>query len=188
MNDGHERARLFVALELPAVVRTALHQWRSERLADIGGLRLTAPEALHLTLCFLGSHSVQEIDAIARACAVAVAECPRPVLGVGEPVWLPRRRPRVVAIGLEDGQGTLSEIQSSLAAALADGDWYEPEQRPFRPHVTVARVAGAARVRPSELPAPIPLSFVGSDVALMRSRTRATGAQYERLSSVALGA
>ncbi len=186
MNAGDERARLFVALELPAVVRTALHQWRSERLAGVPGLRLTAPEALHLTLCFLGSKLVGEIAGIAQACSSVAVECSRPVLGLGEPVWLPRRRPRLVAIGLEDGPGALASLQSSVAAALEAGGWYEPEQRPFRPHVTVARAAANARLSPVALPAPIPISFVGSEVAVMRSRTRPKGAEYERLASVSL--
>ena len=158
MNAGDERARLFVALELPAVVRTALHQWRSERLAGVAGLRLTAPEALHLTLCFLGSKLVREIAGIAQACACVAVERSRPVLGLGEPVWLPRRRPRLVAIGLEDGPGALASLQSSVAAALAAGGWYEPEQRPFRPHVTVARAAADARAEPGGAPRADPAS------------------------------
>ena len=187
MTRADERARLFVALELPAVVRTELVQWRSERVAGVSGLRLTAPEALHLTLCFLGPRPAGEIDAIAGTCSSVVSHRPRPVLELGEPVWLPRRRPRVLAIELGDGPGELAALQSACAAALAQRGWYEPERRPFRPHVTVARAAGNARPQPSKLPAPSPITFVGSTVALMRSRTRPGGAEYERLSAVSLG-
>ncbi len=180
-----ERARLFVALELPAAVRGALAQWGSQALADVPGLRLTASEALHVTLCFLGSQPVEQIEAIAQACAVLAAR-PGPVLSLGQPLWLPPRRPRVVAMALEDGQGGLGALQSELAATLETGGWYEPERRPFRPHVTLARPAGSSRLARVELPAPVPTSFVGSTIALMRSRTRAGGARYERLSEVAL--
>ena len=159
----------------------------SERVAGVSGLRLTAPEALHLTLCFLGPQPVGEIDAIAGACSSVAARRSRPVLELGEPVWLPRRRPRVLAIGLGDGPGELAALQSALAAALAQGGWYEPERRPFRPHVTVARAAGNARPQPLKLPAPRAITFVGSEVVLMRSRTRPGGAEYERLSAVSLG-
>jgi RNA 2',3'-cyclic 3'-phosphodiesterase len=187
VTGADERARLFVALELPAVARTELVQWRSERVAGVSGLRLTAPEALHLTLCFLGPQPTGEIDAIAGACSSVVSHRSRPVLELGEPVWLPRHRPRVLAIGLGDGPGELAALQSAFAAALAEGGWYEPEQRPFRPHVTVARAAGHARPQPLKLPAPSPITFVGSDVVLMRSRTRPGGAEYERLSAGSLG-
>jgi RNA 2',3'-cyclic 3'-phosphodiesterase len=187
VTGAHERARLFVALELPAVVRTELAEWRSERVAGVSGLRLTASEALHLTLCFLGPRPVGEIDAVAEGCASVAAGRPRPVLELGEPVWLPRRRPRVLAIGLGDGPGELAALQSALAAALAQGGWYVPERRPFRPHVTVARAAGNARPQPLPLAAPHPITFVGSELVLMRSRTRPGGAEYERLSAVSLG-
>jgi 2'-5' RNA ligase len=186
VTGADERARLFVALELPAVVRAELAEWRSERVAGVSGLRLTAPEALHLTLCFLGPQPVGEIDAIARACSSVAARRSRPVLELGEPVWLPRRRPRVLAVGLGDGPGELAALQSALAAALAHGGWYEPERRPFRPHVTVARAAGNARPQPLQLPAPREITFVGSEVVLMRSRTCPGRAEYERLSAVSL--
>lgn len=179
------RARLFAALELPDVVRVALGQWRSQALAGLSGLRLTASEALHVTLCFLGSQPVDQIEAISGACAV-LAGRPGPVLSLGEPLWLPPRRPRVVAIALQDRQLALTALQSKLAATLQTGGWYQPELRPFRPHVTVARAAGNARLAAAQLPAPDSMGFVGSTIALMRSRTAPGGARYERLSEVAL--
>ena len=59
-----ERARLFVALELPEAAREALERWRASVFRDVDGLRPVAPEALHATLCFLGWRSVDEIEQI----------------------------------------------------------------------------------------------------------------------------
>ena len=189
VGETGERARLFVALELPPEALTAVEEWRSAQLAGVDGLRLVESDALHVTLCFLGSQPVEQIDSIGRACMETVAGSAPPALTLGNPIWLPRRRPRVVAIGVEDRERTLAEIQSRLAAVLVQGGWYEPEQRGFRAHVTVARAARSARLRPSpEMPAPAPVRFIGSAVALMRSRTAAGGARYERLASLALGA
>ena len=182
-----ERARLFVALKLPAEARTAVQEWRSAQLARVEGLRLVESEALHVTLCFLGSRPVGQIDSIARACCETVAGSGRPALALGDPIWLPRRRPRVVAIGLVDRERTLAELQLRLARVLAEGGWYEPEQRGFRPHVTVARAARSARLWALELAAPVALRFLGDEVTLMRSRTGSGGARYERLASVTLG-
>jgi 2'-5' RNA ligase len=180
-----ERARLFAALEVPAIVRAALEEWRSHRLARVPGLRATRPEALHVTLCFLGWQPVEEIDSIAGACAV-LAGRGRPLLSVGEPLWLPSRRPRVVAVALEDRRRRLANLQSELAVALQAGGWYEPEERPFQAHVTLARASRGARLAPIELPAPAPIRFLGSMVVLWRSRPGHSGAQYERLSKVPL--
>ena len=182
-----ERARLFVALELPEPVRLALGQWRSDRLGAVAaGLRLTRPDDLHVTLCFLGSRPIEEIGAVAAACGV-VSGCVRPVLTVGGPAWLPPRRPRVLAVDLDDQHGTLGRLQAELTSALVRGGLYELERRPFRAHVTVARAAARARVAAVELPPPAPLSFVGASVVLMRSRLGRDGARYEALAAIALG-
>lgn len=175
--------RLFVALELPSPVRDALVVWRRPVLEPHPGLRAVAPEALHVTLCFLGSRSEGDVSPIASA--VARVSGGEPVrLCVGDGIWLPRRRPRVLAVSLADDGGSLGAIQEALSRDLERGGWYEPEARPFLPHVTVARVRGRERVRPDELPRVPQLEFTGSRVTLFRSRTGKGGARYEPLASV----
>jgi RNA 2',3'-cyclic 3'-phosphodiesterase len=183
-----ERVRLFVALELPAEVRQELVRWR-ERAPGVGvppRLRWVTPASLHVTLCFLGWRPVEQIPSIAQACAVAAA-CGPAQLTLADPVWLPPRRPRVLAVELRDEADGLARVQGGLSKALEAGGWYEPEKRAFRAHVTVARVPKDARVGRVALPAPAPLNFTGSQVTLFRSRLSAAGARYESLASVALG-
>ena len=185
--EGVERARLFVALELAGPAQAELIRWRDEPLRRIAGLRPVAPDALHATLCFLGSRPVAAIDAIAAACET-IATDREVVLSLGAALWLPRRRPRVLAVALEDAdQGQrLMRLQSKLAAALAAGGSYEPSDRPFLAHVTVARVPGAARVRATALPPPAPLPFTAMRVTLFRSRLGRPQARYEPLATVRL--
>jgi len=179
-----ERVRLFVALDLPPAARTALDRWRSHALRDVDGLRLVAPEALHATLCFLGWRSAGEAEPIGAACAEALGDRAPPALAFTEPLWLPRRRPWVVAVGLTDRSAALEGIQAAVSAAMSDGGWYEPEARPFLPHITVARVAGRARLGRVELPPLRSEVFDGAAVTLYRSRLERTGARYEPLRTV----
>jgi RNA 2',3'-cyclic 3'-phosphodiesterase len=182
-----ERLRLFVALELPEAVREELVGWRSEALRPVPGLRLVAPEALHVTLCFLGSRPASDVDAVLGACG-AVAGLPPCPLRLGEAVWLPPRRPGVLAVDVVDVEGRLAEVQAELSRALAAGGWYVPESRPFRAHVTVARVGRGARVpRGVQVRPPPELGFEGGCVTLFRSRPGPGGARYEGLGTVALG-
>jgi RNA 2',3'-cyclic 3'-phosphodiesterase len=181
-----ERARLFVALELPDHVREALAEWRTSVPGRDGRLRLVPPDALHVTLCFLGWRAVGEIEQIAAACSAVSAAAPVE-LSLGEPVWLPRRRPSVLAVELVDGADALAQVQASLSAALQAGGWYVPESRPFLAHVTVARVGKGGRAPRDRLSTPPAIRFTGSVVTLYRSRLGAAGARYERLSSVSLG-
>lgn len=167
----------------------ALCRWREEALRQAAGLRLTPPEFLHSTLCFLGWRPVIEIDAIRAACSV-VAQHPAPQLAWGRPIWLPRRRPRVLSVELHDTGHALARVQSSLSEALQAGGWYQPEKRPYLPHVTVARVSGSRRAPASlsarELRSPEELAFRAAGVTLYRSRLLRGGARYEPLESVTL--
>jgi 2'-5' RNA ligase len=183
---SEERARLFVALELPESIRQALVGWRATAVRAVEGLRLVREEDLHVTMCFLGWQAIGEVDSIASACGALAAE-PVAQLCVAGSIWLPRRRPRVLAVELEDRGGALAAAQSRLSAALEGGAWYRPEKRPFLAHVTVARVPGGARVRAGELQAPPGLAFVGTTLTLFRSRLSPAGARYEALASVELG-
>jgi 2'-5' RNA ligase len=181
-----ERARLFVALELPDEIRAALATWAASAGEGIHDLRLVAADALHVTLCFLGSLPVGEITPIGEACAESVGGFGAAELSLGQAVWLPARRPHVLAVGINDSAGALAPLHAALSDALARGDWYRPEARPFLAHTTVGRVGHGARLRAVELPAPPELAFPGCTVTLFRSRTDPRGARYEPLSRVEL--
>jgi 2'-5' RNA ligase len=158
-------------------------------------VRPVDPESLHVTLCFLGSRPTGEADAIASACA-AVSGLPPAELTLGAARWLPPRRPRVLTVTLADARERLAVVRATLAAALQDGGFYEPETRPFLAHVTVARVAtrgvrGATRVhdgrpRREDLPAPEAVRFTGDTVTLYRSHLGRGPAHYEALWRVTL--
>jgi 2'-5' RNA ligase len=182
-----ERVRLFVALELPAVVRAALHGWAAEQVAGVERLRLVTPESLHVTLCFLGSRPAAEIEEIAATCRAAVSALAGPQLTVGEALWLPPRRPRVLTVALAgDDEARLAAVQSALSRALVAGGFYEPETRPFLAHVTVARVGRDARIRPRELPAPGAMGFTGERITLFASRLGKGPVHYEALATATL--
>jgi RNA 2',3'-cyclic 3'-phosphodiesterase len=177
------KARLFVALDLPEAVRGALAGWAVEH-APRSPVRLVAPESLHVTLCFLGWREEAEAGQLGEL----VAGCAAPVreLSAAAASWLPRRRPRVLAIDLADPQEALSALQGRLSDTLASAAGYQPESRPYRPHVTVARVRRGARVRAVELPPPRVDTFAGTALTLYRSRLYRAGARYEPLRRVAL--
>lgn len=183
-----EPARLFAALELPADVRATLSDWGDEQLSDLARFRRVGTESLHVTLCFLGSQPAAAVARITAACQAA-ASLPAVALSLHETLWLPPRRPRVLAVSLADEQRGLAALQSELSAALHAGGFYEPERRPFLGHVTVARVASGTRLRPVEVLPPPALRFDATHVTLYRSWLGSGPggrAQYEALSAVGL--
>jgi RNA 2',3'-cyclic 3'-phosphodiesterase len=180
-----DTARLFVALELPARVREQLASWRSEAIGDRDDLRLVAPGSLHVTLAFIGSRAVSDLDDIAAAVARAegMSAARLRVAGV-KPV--PPRRPRLFAFDLSDLEGGAAVVQAAVSDALAAGGYYKPEKRPFWPHVTFARVRrGVKRVELIGM-APPEVEFTARQVTLYRSHLSPRGARYEPLEQVEL--
>jgi 2'-5' RNA ligase len=167
--------RLFVALDLPDPVREALAALRP----DPAVWRPVAPESLHITLAFLGSRPSEDVPVIEP---VVFDEGAAPRLALGDVLLLPR----VLTVAIEDPDGTLATLQARVSSALTAAGVYTPAKRPFRPHVTVARLRPRTRA-PREAALPIDrLQFSGEAVTLYASRLHPSGARYEPLSRARL--
>jgi 2'-5' RNA ligase len=179
--------RLFAALELPEAVTAALDAWAAGVTAGADGLRAVPASSLHVTLAFLGERPDAEAEAIGAAVMAAADGRPVPGLALRRAAWL-GRGPSVLAVDLADPAGACAGVQAAVAGALVALGAYVPEERAFRPHVTVARVRRGARVdRRAELPAlPDAGTFAASAVTLFRSRLSPRGASYEALARAQL--
>ena len=181
-------ARLFAALELPADVRAGLAAFGREAAAGDRALRPVREDALHLTLAFLGHRALDEVDP-ARAAVRAMSGSPAPVLTLGDPLWLAPRRPHVLTVALEEDDGVLGALQGAIVERLAGALPWQPETRPFRPHITVARVRREWRPRVDDLPPAPHATFTAGAVVLFRSHLGGPGpARHEPLERVELAA
>ena len=193
------RARLFVALDLPAPIRDQIARWQKEALSD-PALRPMRPESLHVTLCFLSYQPEKAIPRIAERIA-SVGARPVELRFEPEPSPRPKGRPRLYAIGGQSSSA--ATLQAELAEVLAAEGFYKPEKRGFWPHVTVARVRserlppergerrGKGRPRrvkraPAPLPETLTKPFGAVRVALYRSDLKPQGAEYVSLAGVDL--
>jgi RNA 2',3'-cyclic 3'-phosphodiesterase len=86
-------------------------------------------------------------------------------------------------------------LQAGVAQGLVEGGFFEPEKRPFWPHVTVARVRpeGRGSKRPavvSEPPGKLPEGLSEARICrrmtLYRSELKPTGARYVPLAQAEL--
>lgn len=113
---------------------------------------------------------------------------PAPLLTARAVEPIPPRRPRLFALDLAEEKGAASAVQAAIAEALAGKRLYEPEARPFWPHLTLARVKRSARAAPLAAPPPPAEPFEAGEVTLYRSTLRPRGALYEPLARARLGA
>ncbi|MEK6337372.1 MAG: RNA 2',3'-cyclic phosphodiesterase [Acidobacteriota bacterium] len=142
MRAPEESWRLFIALAIPANVRAKLK-------AHIDRLRESCPEVsaswsreenLHLTLKFLGETSVAKVESLSQAAALAAGALePFEIVVKGLGSFPPRGQPRVLWVGIEDPSGGLGQLHQRLEDQCSQAG-FAREQRPFHPHLTIARL------------------------------------------------
>lgn len=135
--------RAFVAITLPAQTRRALARACEEfRLAAPGsaGERWVAEENLHATLRFIGALAEDDVDRVVAALTEACADHRPFSMTLGRVVARPGgRRARMlwatVADGVEPAQRLAADVEDALLGTLE----LVPEERAYRPHVTLCR-------------------------------------------------
>lgn len=151
--------RLFFAIWPDARAADALARLAVEVAGRTGG-RATPAGKIHLTLAFLGEVASERA---ADAAAAGGGLHARPFqLAFDTLGWF--RGARVAWIGCSQPAPELLALQAALAAGLRDRG-LDLEDRPFAPHVTLAR-----KVRRSVSRAPIaPIAWEASEITLVQS-------------------
>lgn len=127
-------ARTFLAIDLPSSHRQRLRLvWPQP--AD--GLRPAREDQLHLTLHFLDEVDDTRLHTLHKAvAAVAFQPFPLTICGVGR--FPLKGKPSVLWAGVETSEPLL-QLHADLAEALEAAD-FPTEHRPYRPHITIARL------------------------------------------------
>ncbi|MBA3849496.1 MAG: RNA 2',3'-cyclic phosphodiesterase [Opitutus sp.] len=129
-----ETQRLFVALALPAVVRSEL----AGVMEGVEGIRWSPPGSLHLTLRFIGDCGAAKREALAGALGrVRVEPFILPVEGLG--VFPSRGPAKVVWAGLGGAHRRLFQLRKQVDEALLSVD-LTLDVRHCQPHITLGRL------------------------------------------------
>jgi RNA 2',3'-cyclic 3'-phosphodiesterase len=167
--------RLFLGLPVPADPAQALG--RFVRTLDLPKTRWIPPENFHLTLNFLGEVTEDRLPAILHE------------FDKLDPAPIQLRFTRLdcfaragVLFADVDPAPGLMRLQSQVANRMARCG-FPLAERPYHPHLTLARSRSPMRLRSNQiaLPPAIQRSFLVQTINLYRSLTTPTGAQYEVL-------
>jgi 2'-5' RNA ligase len=180
LSEQPETVRAFLAIGVPDLQRERLAAFLATCQAIAPGFRWVAPDSLHLTIRFLGRVDGRRLAALAGALrALAIAPFPISLDGIGRfgggtavrVVWLG------LASGGEEAAGLAGEVEAQCAAA-----GFEPEGRPYHPHLTLARSRQRRGDRLPDLPSPPELpGWTVAGFRLYRSRLSPGGATYSVL-------
>ena len=192
---GHPR--LFVAIPIPEVVASRIGVLvdgvRTSLGADGSRVRWVQMEGLHVTLRFLGPTAPERVEAVADAVtkAATTIDGAFEVRIGGAGAFPDAVRPRALWLGIRSGAEAIGRLSGAVTAALA-GDGWALDERPFRPHLTIARTDGVhagadAGQRLVAAAAELDLAFDADRLVLYRSHLGRGPARYEALRTAAFG-
>jgi 2'-5' RNA ligase len=176
--------RLFVAVDVPPDVRSAVDAAASPLRDELPGARWVPPENWHVTVKFLGRTWPRLLDWVTASLrAVADRTAPFETSARDFGAFPSARRARVLWVGLDDPSGGAANVAGAVDAALARE--FEPERRAFSAHLTIARIDPPARLG-GDLP-PVATRAWGVDrLILYRSHLRRPAPVYEPVDSFPL--
>jgi len=177
--------RLFVAVDLPTGIRTGLADLQASMRTLGHGVRWVNEAGIHCTLKFLGevdeAKTPQLVERLARVNAHPVD---LRVSGLGVfPGW---RNPRVIWVGVSSETPHLQILQRKVERAV-EPLGFPPENRAFKPHLTLGRVRQPHDLEPlvTYLRAhqhEVDLgAFAAGQFTLFQSILRPGGAEYRAL-------
>ena len=178
--------RLFVALDIPENVCSALAALVNRLRAACPEARWVRMEGVHVTLKFIGEVPTEKLDVIKAAFATVPGRAPISLNFEGLGFFPSERRPRVLWAGISCGP-ELAALAEAVEMALAPAG-IPREDRAFSPHLTLARFATPAGL--AALHAAIekagPLDFgatAAKEFHLYQSVLKRGGAEYTRLAT-----
>ncbi|MGC1869688.1 MAG: RNA 2',3'-cyclic phosphodiesterase [Acidobacteriaceae bacterium] len=179
--------RLFIGIPLAASVIEELEKVSMRHRVEGDGLRWSTPESWHITLQFLGKTSeTQYVCVVARLRNLRSAPLPIELDDLGF-----FDRAGIFFAGVTLTPELLALQQMVTASTIPCG--FVPEDRPYRPHITLARAKGRRNATGLEtLKAKIRhqpkfSQFVAEEFLLYESLTHPTGSQYETRERFRLG-
>ncbi len=185
--------RSFLAIEVPPEILAEVERVQVRLKKTIQGvLRWVRPQAMHLTLKFLGDIRPSVVPALGEGIRATLRAARPPALEIrGLGVFPDLNRPRVIWVGAAGDGEALRVLQRSLEESL-EAMGYPRENRPFQPHLTLARIktprglVGLARALEIEggLCAG---AFQADELHLFQSELKPQGAVYTKLASFPLG-
>jgi 2'-5' RNA ligase len=137
--------RAFIALTPPATLQQTMAEVRQVCQSLSPAWRWVTPDHIHLTLQFLGNVPDASVPSLFQAMSQAAwGQTVFPLRARSLGCFPQPARARVLWVGLDDPGQALGRLHERLMAALAPLG-FPPEERPFHPHLTLARARNGAR-------------------------------------------
>jgi 2'-5' RNA ligase len=185
------KKRLFIAIDISEEARKMAAYYMEEMAGHFPGIAVKweKPEKLHFTLKFLGSVDdgiVESVIEVVKQQADNVGRFEVEIRGTG--AFPSAKQPRILWLGVNEPTGKMKQLAAGLESKCAKLG-FEPESRPFNPHLTLARIREprtAGRLGTSHVGREFgPITFSCRDLILFESHLSAHGSFYTKLYTAA---
>jgi RNA 2',3'-cyclic 3'-phosphodiesterase len=171
--------RLFLAIPLAETIKENLSRLTARHRPSAPDLRWSSPDTWHITLQFLGNTTPEQYDCLLTPLEQLHAQ-PVSIRFSGFGVF---EHAGILHLGIETTSDLLALQKRVIAATIPCG--FEPESRPYHPHITLARSklrAGSRGLRALADRLPDPghlLHFTAREFLLYESHLSSSGSTYE---------
>lgn len=150
--------RLFVAVPIPGLIAEKLQDWTLAHKEWLPFRKWVHPQDYHITLQFLGDTPVSRAEALQAALReVRAASIGLALNGAG--TFGPAKAPRVLWAALTGDLKGLTSLHMAVTKATSSLG-FEPEDRPYTPHITLARGFAGGGEMPIEATADAPAGVI----------------------------
>lgn len=138
--------RLFVAVDVGDAVRREATRVIGTLSAQLEAAKKppkitwVKPEALHVTLRFIGEVEPADVERLQAAIAPPIDLEPFTLEWRGVGTFPSKKQPRALWLGVIDGAAALAAVEAEVSRRIAADKSVEIEDRAFLPHLTIGRV------------------------------------------------
>lgn len=191
LHSNQKSLRVFLAVELSLDLRRKVVELQRQLRENLPMVNWVRPESMHLTLKFLGYVDTSMVEKVLTAIEpIRTRQAPLTLEVQGLGVFPHPRRPRILWVGCTGNIPALINLVSHIEAAL-EPLGFPPEDKPYFPHLTLARIkhdqsqVGGVLIHSGLLEQPRNLGMLYVDrITLFRSEVSQSGAEYTALRTV----
>jgi len=182
--------RVFIAVPIPESCLEILAQMQQHLQKPQAEVRWTAILSIHLTLKFLGEVNPVVIPDMAESLRTATNQVQTLNLQLSGLGSFPNQKnPRIIWCGIQGDIDLLTHLQETVEAVCKEYG-FPPEDRPFRPHLTLGRIKDRKNLQPLSdciiNESGLECSFNADHFNIYKSVLKPQGAVYNILETIAL--
>ena len=184
--------RTFISIEIPEDIKNNIEKAIGELKLILPHIKWVDKKNLHINLKFLGwvvDNKADDMISSVTDLAKGFGSIKINFAGLG--VFPNARHPRVIWVGICEGNDRVKELAEKIDARLSSEGYRKEEEREFSPHLTIGRIKEKIDVEPlSKFMEKNMMTefggFTADHISVMKSTLRRSGPIYEEMKQIIL--